>query len=104
MTAASTGRCNTSVKSLCRRFELQRFTWPFVELTCHFVQISLRVFIVRDGAVDIVEGDWDVNRLVISEFPDMVALRRFWDSEDYQEILPLRLTATDSRIMFVDGV
>ncbi len=60
-------------------------------------------FIVRDGAVDIVEGDWDVNRLVISEFPDMVALRRFWDSEDYQEILPLRLTATDSRVMFVDG-
>jgi len=28
--AASTGRRNTCVKSLCRRFKLQRFAWPFV--------------------------------------------------------------------------
>ena len=33
--AISTGRCNTSVKSFCRSFEPQRFTWPFVELTRH---------------------------------------------------------------------
>ena len=61
-------------------------------------------FIVRGGELEIVEGDWDVNRLAILEFPDMAALRRFWDSEDYKAILPLRLTATDSRVMFVDGV
>ncbi len=30
--AASTGRCNTSVESLCRRFKLQGFARPFVEL------------------------------------------------------------------------
>ena len=42
--AASTGRCNTSVESLCRRFKLQGFAWPFVELTRHFVQMSLRVY------------------------------------------------------------
>ncbi len=28
--AASTDRCNTSVESFCRRFELQCFAWPFV--------------------------------------------------------------------------
>ena len=42
--AASTGRCNTSVESLCRRFKLQRFAWPFVELTRHLVQVCLRVY------------------------------------------------------------
>ena len=36
--AASTGRCNTSVESLCRCFKPQGFAWPFVELTRHFVQ------------------------------------------------------------------
>ncbi len=61
-------------------------------------------FIVRGGELEKVEGDWDINRLVILEFPDKAALRRFWDSEDYQAILPLRVTATDSRIIFVDGV
>ena len=41
--AGSTGRCNTSVKSLCWGLELQGLSWPFVELTRHFVQMSLRV-------------------------------------------------------------
>ena len=42
MAAGSTGRRNTSVKSLCWGFKLQGLTWPFVELTSHFVQIGLR--------------------------------------------------------------
>src|SRR5450830_2153858 len=41
--ASSTGRCNTGVKSLCWGFELQGLTRPFVELTRHLIQISLRV-------------------------------------------------------------
>src|SRR5450759_4972212 len=41
--AGSTGRRNTGVKSLCWGFKLQGLTWPFIELTCHFVQIGLRV-------------------------------------------------------------
>src|SRR6266481_148960 len=41
--AGSTGRRNTGVKSLCWGFKLQGLTWPFVELTSHFVQIGLRV-------------------------------------------------------------
>src|SRR6266550_5854317 len=41
--AGSTGRRNTGVKSLCWGFKLQGLTWPFVELTSHFVQMGLRV-------------------------------------------------------------
>src|SRR6266403_2494986 len=41
--AGSTGRRNTGVKSLCWGFKLQGLTWPFVQLTSHFVQIGLRV-------------------------------------------------------------
>ena len=43
MTAGSTGRRNTGVKSLCWGFKLQGLPWPFVELTSHFVQMGLRV-------------------------------------------------------------
>src|SRR5438105_10510570 len=39
----STGRRNPGVKSLCWGFKLQGLAWSFVELTSHFVQISLRV-------------------------------------------------------------
>ena len=33
----STGRRNTCIKSFCWGFNSQGFTWPFVELTHHFV-------------------------------------------------------------------
>src|SRR4029077_11346089 len=39
----STGRRNTGVKSLRWGFKLQGLAWSFVELTRHFVQISLGV-------------------------------------------------------------
>src|SRR5229473_3481094 len=41
--AGSIDRRNTGVKSLRWGFKLQGLTWPFVELTSHFVQIGLRV-------------------------------------------------------------
>ena len=41
--AGSTGRCNTGVKSLRWSFECQSLTWPFVELTSDFVEMSLRI-------------------------------------------------------------
>ena len=39
--AGSTGRRNTSVKSLCWGFKSQGLAWPLVELACHFVQMGL---------------------------------------------------------------
>jgi hypothetical protein len=41
--SALANELNTCIKSLCWGFELQSLTWPFVELTRHFVQMSLRV-------------------------------------------------------------
>ena len=61
-------------------------------------------YIVRGGEFEIVEGDWDAHRIIILEFPDMAAVRRFWDTDEYKEILPLRLDNADSRVLFVDGV
>src|SRR5665811_1588492 len=43
LAAASTDRRNTSVKSLCWGFKLQGLAWSLVELTRHFVEMSLRV-------------------------------------------------------------
>src|SRR3974390_2123826 len=39
--ASSTGRRNTSVKSLCWGFKSQGLAWSLVELACHFVQMGL---------------------------------------------------------------
>lgn len=61
-------------------------------------------FIVRGGTVEGVEGEPPAGRVVIIEFPDMAAARRFYDSQEYQALLPLRLAAARSRLYFVEGV
>ena len=40
-------------------------------------------FLVRGGAMDVLEGDWRPPRLVILEFEDLAAARRWYDSEIY---------------------
>jgi uncharacterized protein (DUF1330 family) len=61
-------------------------------------------FIVRGGAIEVLEGDWETLRIVIMEFPDLDAARAWYRSPAYQEIAPLRQSASETRIIAVEGV
>jgi uncharacterized protein (DUF1330 family) len=61
-------------------------------------------YVVRGGATQNLEGDWQPRRMVILEFPTMEKLKAFYDSDDYAELLAARLAATDSRTILVEGV
>jgi uncharacterized protein (DUF1330 family) len=60
-------------------------------------------YIVRGGEIEHVEGEMDVARLVIVEFDDMDALRKFYFSDDYEPVKAMRLASTDSKAMLVEG-
>lgn len=60
-------------------------------------------FLVRGGAVDVREGDPGISRLVVLEFPDMAAARAFYDSPEYQAILPHRLDNSTGTLFLVEG-
>jgi uncharacterized protein (DUF1330 family) len=61
-------------------------------------------FLVRGGTTEAKEGTPPATRVVIIEFPDMAAARRFYDGPDYQAtILPLRLAASQGRLYLVEG-
>jgi len=60
-------------------------------------------YIVRGGRVETLEGNWDVPRIVIIEFDDMEAARRFYNSEEYREVLPLRLAASEGSVILIEG-
>lgn len=60
-------------------------------------------YLVRGGAVEPVEGDWDPGRLVVLEFDSVEAARGLFASAEYQEIAGLRQSATRSHIVIVDG-
>ena len=46
-----------------------------------------------DEEPEVVEGKMEYPHTVIVEFPSMTAFRAWYDSPEYQEILPLRLKA-----------
>ena len=60
-------------------------------------------YLARGGTVHPLEGEWDLNRVVILEFPDMEALKAFWSSPEYAPLLALREKSARSRIVAVEG-
>jgi len=60
-------------------------------------------FIVRGGPAQMLEGDRPPGRLVVIEFPDTAAARRFYDSPEYQAIIGLRQQASKGRLILVEG-
>ena len=60
-------------------------------------------YIVRGGDLHVIEGEPPLKRLVILEFPNMDAARAFYGSEEYAPLLKLRLAATRSEMVLVDG-
>lgn len=60
-------------------------------------------FLVRGGTVETREGDWNPSRIVMIEFPSMDAARKWYDSDDYQSALKLRVANSTARFILVDG-
>jgi uncharacterized protein (DUF1330 family) len=60
-------------------------------------------FIVRGGELAVLEGDWRPKRLVLAEFPDLEAAKRWYDSPKYQDAKRLREGAAMLRIVAVEG-
>jgi uncharacterized protein (DUF1330 family) len=61
-------------------------------------------FVVRGGETAVLEGDWNPKRLVVVEFEDLEAAKRFYDSPEYQAAKKLREGAADLNMVAVEGI
>ena len=61
-------------------------------------------FIARGGDVVVLEGDWRPKRLVLLEFEDLEAARRWYDSPEYREARRLREGAATLHMVAVEGL
>lgn len=59
--------------------------------------------LVRGGAVTELEGDFGLNCVVIVEFDDVAAARRFYYSDEYKPLIKLRQSASSSAAVIVEG-
>jgi uncharacterized protein (DUF1330 family) len=60
-------------------------------------------FLVRGGAHETLEGDWQPHRVVVLEFPSVEQARQWWSSPEYEEAKAIRREASESRIILVEG-
>jgi uncharacterized protein (DUF1330 family) len=61
-------------------------------------------YVARGGELDVFEGDWEPSRLVVLEFDDLAAARRWFDSEGYRQARQLREGAARLRMVAVQGL
>jgi uncharacterized protein (DUF1330 family) len=60
-------------------------------------------FIACGSRVDILEGDWPHERLVIAEFPSVERAREWWASPEYAEPKALRQATAESDLVIFQG-
>jgi uncharacterized protein (DUF1330 family) len=61
-------------------------------------------FLVRGGVTSTVEGDWQLQRLVVIEFTDTEHFRAWYDSPEYTEVRTIRFQASTARAVLAQGV
>ncbi len=61
-------------------------------------------YIVRGGAAERREGDWQPKRIVVVEFPNIEIARRWHDSDAYAPIRKMREAAATTSSILVEGI
>jgi uncharacterized protein (DUF1330 family) len=59
---------------------------------------------VRGGKVEVLEGDWNPQRLVLLKFPSTEKARAFYDSPEYAAAKAARQGAAIMRMTLIEGV
>ena len=61
-------------------------------------------FIVRGGATETLEGDWQPGRFVMLEFPNADLARQWWHSTEYAPAKNIRQHAASTNMILAEGV
>lgn len=60
-------------------------------------------FIVRGGAAETLEGNWDPKRIVVLEFPNKQKAKDWWSSSGYAPAKAIRQAASTTQMILVEG-
>jgi uncharacterized protein (DUF1330 family) len=61
-------------------------------------------YLVRGGAAEQLEGDWQLNQVVVLEFPSLEQAKRWYYSEEYRDLKALRFKTAKTNGILVEGV
>lgn len=61
-------------------------------------------YLVRGGAIEVLEGDRRPTTLIVVEFPDRASVQRWYASAEYAEALQFRDEGLSRSLVLVEGV
>ena len=61
-------------------------------------------YIVRGGAAETLEGDWQPGRIVVLEFPSLTKAKAWWASPQYGPAKAIRQASSVTRMIAVEGI
>ncbi|MCR6475020.1 DUF1330 domain-containing protein [Variovorax sp. ZS18.2.2] len=73
--------------------------WSSEAMKAHGAEVC-----VRGGKVEVLEGDWAPQRIVILKFPSVEAAKKFNESPEYGKARTARQGAAIMRMIVVEGV
>ena len=73
--------------------------WSTEAMRAHGAEVC-----VRGGQVEVMEGDWTPERLVIAKFPSFEAAKAFYHSPEYGKARAAREGAAIMRLVCVEGL
>lgn len=60
-------------------------------------------YVIRNGVKHELEGTPPGERWVVLEFPSVERAKRWFDSEEYQAIRPIRTNASTGKLFIIEG-
>ena len=73
--------------------------WSTAAMQAHGAEVC-----ARGGRIEVLEGDWTPQRMVLLKFPSMEAARKFSDSPEYGKARASRQGAAVMRMVLVEGL
>jgi len=61
-------------------------------------------YLVRGGAMQVIEGTWKPNRVVVLRFPDRKSAEAFMTDPDYIPLKEIRHRVASTDLVLVEGV
>tara|TARA_Y100000590_G_scaffold460635_2_gene620383 strand:+ start:447 stop:734 length:288 start_codon:yes stop_codon:yes gene_type:complete len=61
-------------------------------------------YIVRGGELEVVEGEWQLNRMVVIRFDNVASAKEWYYSDEYKGPMALRHQSATTNVVFVEGV
>ena len=75
----------------------------YVNLVPALIEKHHGKYLCRGGNVDVIEGNWQPERLVVLEFPSVASARAFLEDPDYQPVAAIRHAAAATNLVLAEG-